>query len=169
MRNPSRRLNKLTLVAVLIALGVIGSYLVVIPVGVVRAFPVQHFLTIVTAVLAGPGAAIAMAAGTSVLRILLGTGSLLAIPGSLVGAALVAVTLKFTQNRLLLCLAELVGTGILAPFFCVPIAQLFMGSELAVMAILPSFFFSSLSGGILAYVALPLLQKRGRRSTQSVN
>lgn len=163
MSEQPNKLNRLAVVAILMAIGVVGSYLVVIPIGIVRAFPVQHFLNIVTAVVVGPGAAIAMAGGTAILRILLGTGSILAIPGSLTGAILVGAMLRITRKRLPLCLAEVVGTGVLAPFLCVPIAKLVLGSELLVMAVLPSFFLSSLVGSILAYLLLPALKRRIKR------
>lgn len=160
MKKRPNQLNRMVWIALLIAIGVIGSYLVVVPVGVIRAFPIQHFLNIITVVLVGPGASVTMATGAATLRLLLGTGSVLAFPGSIVGATFVAIVDRFTKKRIWLCIAEVVGTGLVAPFLCIPVAKIFLGSELLVMGILPSFFLSSLLGSILAYVLIPVLQQR---------
>lgn len=46
--------KKLTFSALLIALGTITGYLIYIPIGVAKAFPVQHLINILSAVLLGP-------------------------------------------------------------------------------------------------------------------
>ena len=68
-------------VAIIIALS--GFY---IPVGASKCFPVQHLVNVLSAVLLGPGWGVAIAFCASLIRNLMGTGTLLAFPGSMVGA-----------------------------------------------------------------------------------
>ena len=75
MRNQNTK--KLVLAAVLIALGVAASPLY-IPIGASKCFPVQHLVNVLAAVLLGPWYGVSMAFVTSLLRVLIGTGSLLA-------------------------------------------------------------------------------------------
>ena len=80
--------RKLTFTALFMAVGVLSAHLVYIPVGVSKCFPVQHAINILLAVLVGTRYSTGAAFGVSVLRNILGTGSLLAFPGSMIGAAL---------------------------------------------------------------------------------
>ena len=59
-----------------------------IPVGASQCFPVQHMVNVLAAVFLGPWYGVAMAFVTSLIRNMLGTGSLLAFPGSMCGALL---------------------------------------------------------------------------------
>ena len=77
--------KKLTVAGVLVAVGVACSTFS-IPVGASRCFPIQHMVNVIAGVLLGPLYACTMAFCTSLLRVLLGTGSLLAFPGSMIGA-----------------------------------------------------------------------------------
>ena len=77
--------QRLALTATLVALGVALSALS-IPVGPARVFPFQHLLNVVAGVLLGPAHAVLAAFAISVLRNALGTGTVLAFPGSIFGA-----------------------------------------------------------------------------------
>ncbi|GLC87650.1 energy coupling factor transporter S component ThiW [Lysinibacillus piscis] len=79
-------IRTLTISALLVAIAVAGSTFVSIPTGVARAYPVQHAINVVSAILLGPIPSILIAFTTAIIRILTGTGSLLAIPGSVIGA-----------------------------------------------------------------------------------
>ena len=92
MRNQNTK--KLVLAAVLIALGVAASPLY-IPIGASKCFPVQHLVNVLAAVLLGPWYGVSMAFVTSLLRVLIGTGSLLAFPGSMCGALLAGLLYKY--------------------------------------------------------------------------
>ncbi len=83
-------IRKLVLAGMMTALGVCLSNFS-FPVGVSRCFPIQHLLNVLSGVFLGPGYALGFAFSTSLLRNLLGTGSLLAFPGSMVGAVLGAL------------------------------------------------------------------------------
>ena len=79
-------IRKLTVMALLVAVAVAGSTFVSIPTGIARAYPVQHAINVIGAIILGPVPTVIVAFVTAIIRILTGTGSLLAIPGSIIGA-----------------------------------------------------------------------------------
>lgn len=84
-------IHKLVFAAVLVALAVVGS-LVSFPIGASKCAPVQHLVNIIGAVFLGPAWAVGVGFTAALLRNLLGLGSLLAFPGSMVGAPAAAIT-----------------------------------------------------------------------------
>ena len=77
--------KKLVLAGVLTALAVVGS-LISFPVAGSKCTPVQHMVNILAAVTLGPGWGVGIAFCASLLRNMMSLGSLLAFPGSMVGA-----------------------------------------------------------------------------------
>ncbi len=78
----SLALRKWIFAGLMVAAGVLLSPMFSFPLGVTKAFPLQHMINIFLAVLCGTRYGTAAAFGTSLIRNLLGTGSLLAFPGS---------------------------------------------------------------------------------------
>lgn len=150
--------KKITLAAMLIALGVACSGLS-IPVGAARCFPVQHMVNVLAAVVLGPFWGIAMAFITSVLRVMLGTGTLLAFPGSMCGALLCGIVYHKSKRVSLTYLAEIVGTAVLGGFLAYPVAVLFMGKEAALWTYIVPFAVSTCGGTVLAALVVGTLQK----------
>ena len=66
--------RKLTLTALLIATNVVLSSIIIIPLGPVKAAPVQHFINVLCAVFVGPWYGLALSI-SSIIRNLFGTGS----------------------------------------------------------------------------------------------
>lgn len=151
---------KLAVAGILIALGVACSPLS-IPVGASRCFPVQHLVNILSAVILGPFYGVIMAAITSVIRIMIGTGTILAFPGSMCGALLCGLVYKFSKNLPLTCVGELFGTSVIGGFCAYPIAVLLMGKEAALWSYVLPFFVSSAGGTIIAAVLLFALKRTG--------
>ena len=79
--------KKLAIAGILTALAVIGGTLS-IPIGFTRCCPMQSIVNVLAAVFVGPWYGLGMAFCTSVIRNLLGTGTLMAFPGSMCGALL---------------------------------------------------------------------------------
>ena len=79
--------RKLALAAVFTAVAVVGS-LFSFPVFGSKCAPVQHIVNILCAVFLGPVWGVCVAFAASLLRNLLGLGSLMAFPGSMIGALL---------------------------------------------------------------------------------
>ena len=84
--------KKLALAGVLTALAIVGSFISV-PVAGSKCAPVQHMVNILAAVTLGPAWGVGIAFCASLLRNLLGLGSLMAFPGSMVGALCVCPAL----------------------------------------------------------------------------
>ena len=62
-----------------------------IPIGVSKCYPIQHMVNVLCAIFLGPGYGVMAAFCTSLIRNLMGTRSLLAFPGSMVGALLCGI------------------------------------------------------------------------------
>lgn len=101
--------------------GSCSGYLIIIliPIGPSRCFPIQHMVNVLAAVFLGPVYGVSMAFCTALIRNLLGTGSLLAFPGSMVGAFVSAMIFKYTRSKIGAYLGEVIGTGILGGCFAI--------------------------------------------------
>lgn len=159
--------KQLALAGVLTALAVVGSFLS-IPVAGSKCAPVQHMVNILAAVTLGPGWGLAIAFCASLLRNLLGLGSLMAFPGSMVGALCCGLVYKKSKVLSLTCLAEAIGTGLLGGLAAYPVARFLMGAAPAglFVYVLP-FLISTVAGSILAFVLISILQKSGVKAQTS--
>ena len=153
--------KKLALAGMMTALGVCLSAFS-IPVGASKCFPVQHLLKVLAGVLLGPGYALGFSFSTALIRNLLGTGSLLAFPGSMAGAFLCALLYRYTKKIWTAFAGEIIGTGIFGAMLCYPLALLLMGNQQAALFtyIIP-FLISTVGGCIMATVLLGALYKSG--------
>ncbi|MDD5867500.1 energy coupling factor transporter S component ThiW [Lachnospiraceae bacterium YH-ros2228] len=143
------------LVAVIIALS--GFY---IPVGASKCFPIQHMVNVLAAVLLGPWWGVAIAFAASLIRNLMGTGSLMAFPGSMVGALCCGLMFKATKKYIPTYLAEVVGTGVLGGLLAFPVATLLMGNkEAALFTYVLPFLVSTAGGTIIAAILITALDK----------
>ncbi len=157
----TNKTKKLALAGVLTALAVAGS-LLSFPVAGSKCAPVQHMVNILAAVVLGPGWGIGIAFCASLLRNLLGLGSLMAFPGSMIGALCCGLVYKKWKVLSLTCLAEAVGTGILGGIAAYPVALFLMGAAPAglFVYVIP-FLISTVAGSILAFILISVLQKSG--------
>lgn len=151
-------LRKTVTAAMLVALTVSMSSFA-IPIGASKCYPIQHLVNVVCAVFLGPAYGVMAAFCTSLTRNLMGTGSLLAFPGSMVGAFLCGMIYKKTQNLPLTYMGEIVGTGLLGGMLCFPVATLIMGKEAAIFTYVIPFFMSTACGTIMAAILVGALQK----------
>jgi energy coupling factor transporter S component ThiW len=154
------KVKKLAFAGVLTAFNVVCSAFYV-PIGVAKAFPVQHFVNVIAAVILGPAYALAMAFATSMLRNIMGTGSLLAFPGSMCGAFLSAILYQYTKNIYGAVVGEVFGTGILGAIMAYPIAVLFLSSTAAVYGFIIPFLLSTLVGSGMSLLLLTALKRAG--------
>lgn len=151
--------QKLTLSALFIAIGTLTGQLIYIPVGISKVFPVQHFINVVAAVILGPGYSVACAFTISLFRNLFGTGSLLAFPGSMIGAFLAGWVFTKTKKMGLAAVGEVIGTGLIGALVSFPIAKLLFGMDIAAFYFVAPFSMSTVAGSILAYVFLKAFLK----------
>lgn len=172
IRSANNRLavQKLCFAGILIAVGVVGS-MFSFPVLGSKCSPIQHMINIIAGVTLGPVYAVIMAFLTSLLRNLFGLGSLLAFPGSMVGAfccgllfSVVKKAVKTTGVKSYLPLlaafvGETVGTGVLGGMLSCPIARLFgINANAAVFTFVVPFLISTVVGSIIAFLLLTALK-----------
>lgn len=146
--------RKLVLCGLLIAIGVLTAHLIYIPVGVAKCFPVQHTVNVLAAVLLGPEYAVAVAFVISSLRNMLGTGSLLAFPGSMVGAFLAGIAYSHFKSYAAALGGEVIGTGLLGALAAWVIAAAVLGSKAGAFFLVPPFMISTTGGALIAYFIL---------------
>ena len=156
-------IRKLALAGILCAVAVVGSAFS-FPVFGSKCAPVQHMVNVLCAVLLGPGYGLAAAFAASLLRNLMGLGSLLAFPGSMCGALLCGLVYRRTHSILATLFGEACGTGIIGGLLAWPIAIAFMGKsagDVAFYAYVVPFLVSTVGGSILAGVLVLALQRSG--------
>ena len=162
--------KKLSLIAVLIALGVILSHFLAIPVGPTKIFPGQHMINGLAAVILGPIYAVFIAVVIGVIRNGLGIGSLFAFPGGVPGALVVGIVYYYIKKTDYATLTEPIGTAIgallssfiLAPAIGKTFPELFgpiFAAQWQIFLIL--FLASSIPGAILGFLVLKALRRAG--------
>lgn len=145
------RTRLLTTMAVLVAIGTLGSHILWFPAGVAKAYPVQHAVNVIAAVILGPGPAVIIAFMIGLLRNMLGLGTILAFPGGMVGAFLAGYLYKKFDRKIWASIGEVIGTGIFGSLLSAPIANLLLGSSVGILFYIPSFLISSFSGAAIAF------------------
>lgn len=153
--------KKLAIASVFCAIAVVGS-LFSFPVFGSKCSPVQHMVNILCAVLLGPGYGLGAAFAASLIRNLLGLGSLMAFPGSMFGALICGIVYAKTKNIFVTLIGEVFGTAILGGLCAYPIAIFFMGQSAAGIAfyayIIP-FLISTAGGAIISAILIYSLKK----------
>ena len=161
MKNLS--VKKLALAGMLCALCVVGSVFS-FPMFGSKCAPIQHMVNVTCAVLLGPWWGVGVAFVASLLRNLLGLGSLMAFPGSMFGALLCGLVYWKTRNLPATLAGEVFGTGIIGGLLSYPVAVAFMGvvaGSIAFYAYVVPFLVSTVGGSILAGILVFTLQKSG--------
>ena len=155
------RTRKLVLAGVLCAVAVVGSMLS-FPVLGSRCAPIQHMVNILCGVMLGPWYAVGAAFTASLLRNLLGLGSIMAFPGSMFGALLCGLVYSRTHSIIGALVGEIFGTGILGGLCAYPLAILFLGQSagsVAFYAYIVPFLISTVAGSLISAVLLYNLQR----------
>ncbi len=158
------QVKRVAVAGLLCAVAVVGSMFITFPVFGSKCAPVQHMVNVLCAVFLGPWYGVGVAFGASLLRNLLGVGSLMAFPGSMCGALLCGLVFWKTRNLPATLVAEVIGTGVIGGLAAYPIAILFMNADAAQLAfyayIIP-FLISTVAGSVLAGILVAALRKSG--------
>ena len=148
-------IRKIAMAGVLVAVAVAGS-LISFPVAGSKCAPVQHMVNICAAVFLGT------ACCASIIRNLTGLGSLMAFPGSMVGALCCGLMYRFSKKIIPTCIAEALGTGILGGLAAYPLAKYVMLIQPEGMFIyIVPFLISTVAGSIVAAIVMLILKKNG--------
>ena len=156
--------TKSTLTAAMLTALAVSLSTFAIPIGASKCFPIQHLCNIIAGVFLGPGYGVAMAFCTSLIRNLIGTGSPLAFPGSMVGAFLCGFLYQHTGKLAAAYFGEVFGTGIIGGLLCYPVATLLMGQEAALFAYVIPFLISTAGGTVMAMILVGALYQSGAMS-----
>ena len=153
------KLKKLVLTAVFAAVAVVGS-LFSFPVFGSKCAPVQHLINVLCAVILGPGYGVAAAFVSSLIRNLLGLGTLLAFPGSMCGALLAGLLYHYIKKLPAAYIGEVFGTAVIVGMLSYPVAAFIMGSKgAALFTFVVPFLISTAGGTLLAVlITVPLKQ-----------
>lgn len=150
--------QKLAISGILIAIAVVfGTFS--IPIGAAKISPVQHFVNVVGAITLGPVYACINGFAAATIRNMLGTGSLLAYPGSMIGSLLAGILYKRIKKPISAVIGEIIGTGFIGGVAAYPIAAFVMGKQAALFAYVMPFTLSCSAGAVIAYmfVKLPVI------------
>ena len=153
--------KKLAIAGVFCAVAVVGS-LFSFPIFGSKCSPVQHMVNILCAVLLGPGYSVGAAFGAALIRNLLGLGSLMAFPGSMLGALVCGIVYAKTKNIPGTLIGEVFGTGILGGLCAYPVAVFLMGQnagDIAFYAYIIPFLISTVAGAIISGILIFSLKK----------
>ena len=159
----SNSTKKLAIAGILVAVAVVGSTFS-FPVFGSKCAPVQHMVNVLCAVFLGPWYGVGVAFTASLLRNLMGLGSLLAFPGSMCGALLCGLIYSKTKKLLPTLIGEVLGTGVIGGLLAYPIAVAFMGvsaANVGFYAYVVPFLISTAGGSIIAGLLAAALQKNG--------
>lgn len=154
-------LKKMTVTAIFIAIGVLLAPFVSFPFGGARVFPLQHLINVLLSVLVGWRYSTAGAFCISSIRIAMGVGTVLAYPGSMIGAALSGVLYKKNKFHIWgAVIGEIVGTGLLGGLIAYPVAAFVLDSKVValwffIVAFLPNTCIGAACGAVL-YKVLPI-------------
>lgn len=133
-----------------------------IPLGVAKVFPGQHFINVIAAVLVGPWWGLAIAFVTSLARNLLGIGTPLAFPGSMVGVVLAGLAFRATGRVWLAVLGELIGSAVIgATVGALVVAPLVMHKSMAMLTLILAFLPSVALGAVLGWFGVRALRRAG--------
>lgn len=155
------KLKKLLLTAVFAAVAVVGS-LFSFPVFGSKCAPVQHLINVLCAVILGPGYGVAAAFVSSLIRNLLGLGTLLAFPGSMCGALLAGILYHYIKKLPAAYIGEVFGTAVIGGMLSYPVAAFIMGSKgAALFTFVVPFLISTAGGTLLAVLITVSLKQTG--------
>lgn len=166
----SSNTKKLAVAAIFVAIAVVGSAFISFPVFGSKCSPTQHMVNVLCAVFLGPWYGVGVAFCASLIRNLVGAGTLMAFPGSMIGALCCGLVFKALKNKnevaaiVLTLAAEMLGTGVLGGLCAWPVATLFMSvdaASTAVTAYIIPFLISTVAGSIIAGVLVFALRAGG--------
>lgn len=150
--------RKLAIAGLLSALGVVASTFY-IPIGASKCFPIQSMINIIAGIILGPAYAVGAAFTTSTIRVLLGTGTILAYPGSIIGAFCCGILYKHFRKLSFAFIGEVIGTGILGAIAAYPIVTMILSKKAAIFTYVVPFMISSFVGAIIAIILVRILLK----------
>ncbi len=157
--NQSKGILKLTVLAMMVALGVLISPILRFE----GMCPMAHLINIVCSVLLGPWYSLLCAILIGIIRMATMGIPPIALTGAVFGAFLSGVLYRVSKGNILFAvLGEVIGTGLIGAVVSYPVMTYFWGKEgLSWLFYIPSFTCGTLIGGSIAFVFLKKLSNAG--------
>lgn len=121
--------------------------------------PFQHFVDVVAAVFLGPWWACLSALLCGIMRMMSGR-TIQAVTGAVFGPILGGLLWKKTKNIYLVCVGEIIGTGLLGALASYPLMKWFYGLDAQnPLYYVPFYTPSAVIGGIMGVIVLIILKR----------
>lgn len=158
-QNNSKKLLKMVVLSMLIALGVVISPILRFE----GMCPMAHFINIICSVMLGPWYSLLCATLIGIIRMAFMGIPPIALTGAIFGAFLSGVFYRISKGKLIFAVVgEIIGTGIIGAILSYPVMTFIWGKEgLGWMFYVPSFICGTLIGGSIAFVFLRKLSNSG--------
>jgi len=121
--------------------------------------PFQHFVDVIAAVFLGPWWAGLSAFLCGVMRMMTGR-TIQAVTGAIFGPILGGIMWQKTKNIYLVCVGEVIGTGIFGALASYPLMKMFYGLDVQnPLYYIPFYTPSAVVGGIMGVMVLLVLKR----------
>ena len=148
-------IRKMVLCAILASLAFVLNTFVYFP----AMAPFQHFVDVVAAVLLGPWWASLSALLCGIMRMLSGR-TIQAITGAVFGPILGGLLWKKTKNVYLVCVGEVIGTGLIGALASYPLMKWFYALDAqSPLYYIPFYTPSAVVGGIMGVMVVLILKR----------
>lgn len=155
MKKSKLNIKKMVLCAVFAGMAFVLNTFVYFP----SMAPFQHFVNLLAAVFLGPWWACLSAFLCGVMRMMSGR-TIQAVTGAVFGPILGGILWKKTNNIYLVCVGEVIGTGLLGALASYPLMKLFYGLDVQnPLYYIPFYTPAALVGGIMGVMALMILKR----------
>ena len=150
-------LRKGTLAGLFVAAAILLSG-IYFPMGPTKCYPFQHAVNVVAGAVLGPWWAAGAAFTASLIRNIMGTGTLFAFPGSIPGAITAGLAFRFFRKPWA-ALGEPLGTGLVGAPLSALILGPAMGKSAGLLALQAAFLASSIPGALVGMAVLHVLER----------
>ena len=155
MKKSKLNVKKMVLCAILASLAFVLNTFVYFP----AMAPFQHFVDVVAAVFLGPWWACLSAFLCGIMRMMSGR-TIQSVTGAVFGPILGGLLWKKTKNIYLVCVGEIIGTGLLGAMASYPLMKWFYGLDAqSPFYYIPFYTPSAVVGGLMGVGVLLILKR----------
>ncbi len=129
-----------------------------LPVGPARVFPFQHTVNVVAAIMLGPWYGALSASIAGIIRIMLGTGTIFALPGGIPGVFVAGLFYRMVKNDWA-TLTEPLGTGPIGATLSAFLVAPLVGATGTFVFFQTAFLASSIPGSIVGLLLVRILRR----------
>lgn len=155
MKKSKLNIRKMVLCAVFASMAFVLNTFVYFP----SMAPFQHFVDVIASVLLGPWWACLSAFLCGAMRMMSGR-TIQAVTGAVFGPILGGLLWRKTRNIYLVCVGEIIGTGLLGALASYPLMKWFYGLDVQnPLYYIPFYTPSAVVGGLMGVMVLVILKR----------